>query len=107
MIPALVDLSKLGDAVKNHAIKKDVYNAKINNIEDKISNITSLATNASLYAKLNKVKSEIPGNTNLGTTAALLLLLLKIQIKMQRYHRWKIYILLLLIIIISPAIYLT
>ena len=79
MIPALVALSKLGDAVKNHAIKKDVYNAKINNIEDKISNITSLATNTSLNAKINKVKKEIPGNTNLAKTAALLLLLLKIK----------------------------
>ena len=42
-----VDLSQLGDVVKN-VIKKDVYNAKSKTIEDKIPDITNLATNASL-----------------------------------------------------------
>ena len=46
-----VDLSKLIDVVKND-VKKDVYNAKIKNIEDKLPDITNLATNASVNAKI-------------------------------------------------------
>ena len=46
-----VALRKLSDAVKNNIIKKDVYNAKIKNIEDKIPDITNLATNTTLNAK--------------------------------------------------------
>ena len=38
-------------------VEKDVYNAKIKNIEDKISDVTNLATNASLNAKINEVQS--------------------------------------------------
>ena len=36
-------LIKLSDAVKNY-VKKDVYNAKIKNIEGKIPDVTNLAT---------------------------------------------------------------
>ena len=43
-----VDLSKLSDVAKNGVVKKDVYNAKINNIEDKIPDITNLATKPAL-----------------------------------------------------------
>ena len=49
-------------------MKKDVYNAKINNIEDKIPDITNLATNTTLNAKITEVKNEIPNITNLATT---------------------------------------
>ena len=36
-VPVLADLSKLSDVLKNNVVKKkDVYNAKIKNIEDKI-----------------------------------------------------------------------
>ena len=35
LVPVLVDLSKLSDAVKNDVVKQDVYNATIKNIEDK------------------------------------------------------------------------
>ena len=66
-----VDLSKLSHVVKNDVVKKDVYNAKIKNIENKTADITSLTTNASLKAKINEVKSEIPSITNLATTSAL------------------------------------
>ena len=71
-------------------LKKVLYNAKIKNIEDKISDITNLATNFSLNtkindvkgeianiiilatnAKINEVKGEIPNITNLTTTTAL------------------------------------
>ena len=71
LIPVPVDLSKLSDVVKNDVVKKDVYNAKIKNIEDKIPDITNLATNASLNAKIEEVKGEILSITNLATIAAL------------------------------------
>ena len=58
-----VNLSKLRDVVKND-IKKYVYNAKIKNIEDKIPDITNLATNTIINAKINEVKNEIPSITN-------------------------------------------
>ena len=56
---------------KNDVVKKDVYNAKIKNIEDKIADITNLATNASLNAKIYEVKGEIPSTTNFATNASL------------------------------------
>ena len=40
-VPVPVDLSKLSDVVKNDAAKKDLYNAKIKNIEDKFPDITN------------------------------------------------------------------
>ena len=58
LVPASVDLSKLSDEVKNDTVKKDVYNAKIKNIEDKISTITNLVANTTLYAKINAVNKR-------------------------------------------------
>ena len=71
LVPVPVDLCKLSNVIKNNAVKKDVYNAKINNIEDKIPDITNLATNATFNAKIYEVKGEIPSNANLATTTAL------------------------------------
>ena len=71
LVPVPVDLSKLSDVVKNDAVKKDVYNAKTKNIEDKILDITNLATNASLNAKINEVKGEIRSFSNLAANASL------------------------------------
>ena len=71
LVPIPVDLSKLSGVVKNDVVKKDVYNAKIKNIEDEISGITNLATNTTLNAKPNEVKNEISSITNLATTTAL------------------------------------
>ena len=45
-----VDLSKITNIVKNDIVKKDKYNAKIKNIEDKIPDITNLATKTILNA---------------------------------------------------------
>ena len=56
LVPIPIDWIKLSDVVKN--VKKDVHNAKIKNIEDKISDITILATNATLNAKTNEVNDE-------------------------------------------------
>ena len=52
--------------MKNDVIKKDVYNAKMKNIEDKMAD----ATTATLNAKINEVKSKIP-NINLATKSSL------------------------------------
>ena len=45
-----------------------MYNAKIKDIEDKIGDIT---TSTALNAKINEVKNKIPNITNLATTTAL------------------------------------
>ena len=60
LVPVPVDLEKLRDVVKNDVVKKDVYNAKIKNIVDKISDITNLATKTTLNSKVNEVDGEIP-----------------------------------------------
>ena len=52
LVPVPVDLSKLSYAVKNDVAKKDVYNAKIKVIEDKIPDVTNLATKTTLNAKM-------------------------------------------------------
>ena len=64
LVPAPVDLSKLSDVVKKDVAKKDVYDTKIKNIENKIPDTTNLATNASLNFKINEVKGEIPNVTD-------------------------------------------
>ena len=58
-----INLSKLSDVVKNDVVKKDVYQAKIKNIEDKITDI--------INAKTNEVKSKTPNNTNLANETSL------------------------------------
>ena len=52
-VPVPVYLSKISDAVKNDVAKKDVYNVKIKNIDDKIPDVTNLATTTALNAKIN------------------------------------------------------
>ena len=64
-------LRKLSNVVKNDVVKKDLYNAKIKNIEDKTPHITNLATKATLNAKMHEVKGEIPSITNLTTITTL------------------------------------
>ena len=66
-----MDLSKLSAIVKNDVVKKDVYNAKIKNIDDKIPDITNLATKTTLNAEINEVKGEIPSIKNLATKTVL------------------------------------
>ena len=51
-MPVPVDLSKQSDVVQNDIVKKDVYNAKIKHFEDKIPDITNLATDTTLNAKI-------------------------------------------------------
>ena len=49
VVPVPVDLSKLNDVVKNGAVKKNMYNAKIKRTciiqRSRIPDITNLATN--------------------------------------------------------------
>ena len=55
LVTVPVGLSKLSDVVKN----------------DKIPDITNLATDASVNVKINEAKGEITNITNLATTTAL------------------------------------
>ena len=71
LVPVPVDLNKLRDVVKNDIVKKGVYNAKIKDIEDKIPDITTLASNTNLNAKVNEAKNKIPSIINLATNAFL------------------------------------
>ena len=57
--------------MKNDVVKKDLYSAYTKDIEDKIPDITNLATKTTLNAKINEVKGEIPNITNLATKTAL------------------------------------
>ena len=41
LVTAPIYLSKLSDVVRNVVVKKDIYNAKIKNIEDEIPDITN------------------------------------------------------------------
>ena len=49
----------------------DVYLSKIKNIEDKLPDITKLATKMPFHAKINEIKGDIPKITKLATYAAL------------------------------------
>ena len=48
LVSVRVDLSKLSDVVKNDVVEKDVCSGEIKNIEDKIPDITNLATNTKI-----------------------------------------------------------
>ena len=57
--------------LKKCVVKKDVYNAKIKNNEDKIHDIINIATNTSLNANISEVKGETHNISNSATTTAL------------------------------------
>ena len=48
-----------------------MQHAKIENIEDKIHDITNLATNTTLNNKINDIENKTPSIDNLATTRAL------------------------------------
>ena len=62
----------LDTLIRSLNVKNDVYNAKMKNIEDKVPDITNLATNTTLNTKANEVKGKMPIITNSATTAALI-----------------------------------
>ena len=59
------------------SLTKDVYDAKMKNIEDKIPDITNLATKSTPKAKINEVK--VKHLALLTSLLKLLLILLKIK----------------------------
>ena len=71
LVPVCVDLSKSTNVVKNEVVKKTKYNAKIKNIEDKIPDISNLASKTILNTKINEVRNKIPSITGLATISAL------------------------------------
>ena len=91
-MPVPGDLSKLRDVVKSDALKKTDYNAKITEIENKIPDISNLATKTALNktvenkipdtsglvkktdynAKITEIEGKIPDVTNLGKKTALI-----------------------------------
>ena len=79
LVPASIDLNTLNDVVKNYVVKKEAYNGKIKNIEDKIPDITNLATN--VYAKIDRLKVKYlvlltqKFNTNLNLIRKTLILM--------------------------------
>ena len=89
-MPVLVDSSKLSDVVKNDVIKKTDYNAKITKIENRIPDISNLATKTPLNTvenkitdtsrlfkktdyntEITKIEDKIPHISNLATKTAL------------------------------------
>ena len=54
-LPLPGDLSKLSDVLKTDVVKKDVYNAKIKIIENKITDIADLPTKTAPNALENSV----------------------------------------------------
>ena len=99
LVPVPADLSKLSNVVNNEVVKKTEYDAKIKNIEDKIPDISNLATKSNLNTKINEVKNEIPSITGLATISALTAVenktpgisnLVKKQIRIQKLEKLKI-----------------
>ena len=88
LVSVPVDLGKLSDVLKYDVVKKTGHNAKIKNIEDKIPDITYLATNSTFNAKINLVKNEIPSITNLTTTTALNVKINKVKSEILSYYYW-------------------
>ena len=92
LVPVPVDLSKLSDVVKNHVVKKDVYDklvTKVNNIdtsdfvlktkyntdktelENKIPDTSGLVKKTNYNTKITELENKIPDISNLATKTAL------------------------------------
>ena len=70
LVPVSVNLSNLNDVVKIDVVKRDLYNPKMKNDEDKIPDINNLATDTTFNPKINEIQNKIPNITNLATTTA-------------------------------------
>ena len=73
-----IDLKKLSDAVDKKLVKKDVYNAKIRDVEDKIPDIATLVS-AAKTNKLKLIRLKVKYVVLLTQLQLLLLLLLRIK----------------------------
>ena len=85
LVPVPNDLSKLSNGVKNDVIKKTDNNAKITEIENKIPNISNLATKTSLNTFQNKIAnvSSLVKKTNHETKVT------EIENKLNNHNRDK------------------
>ena len=77
LVPLPVDLSILSDAVTNDGVKR-MYIMLIKSIEDKLPDITKLATKTISNAEINEVEGEIPNITYLTTTRGLIIIDMKV-----------------------------
>ena len=57
LVPVPVDLSKLSNLVQIDVVRNTGYNAKIQNIEDKIPDINNVDTNTTPNVRINEVKN--------------------------------------------------
>ena len=64
--------------IKNDVVKRNVYNSKIKNIEDKITDITNLATATDLTA----VENKVPNVSSLAKKLAITQILVKLRRKL-------------------------
>ena len=92
LVPVPVDLSKLSDVVKNHVVKKDVYDkliTKVNStdtsgfvlkskydtdkseLKSKIPDTSGLVRKTNYDAKIAEIEGKIPDVSNLSTKTAL------------------------------------
>ena len=55
LIPVPVDLSKLSDALKNDVVKKDVYNAKIKNLNAKTNEVNVLTAIENIITNISNL----------------------------------------------------
>ena len=62
-MPVPVELSKLSDPITNEVVKKTDFNAKITDLENKICDISNLATKTASTA----VENKIPNVSGLAT----------------------------------------
>ena len=88
VVPVPADLNKISDDMENDVVKNDASNAKIRYIEDKIPDITNIATNATLTAKINQVRKEIPRTTNLAITTSLNAKINEVKNKIPNTTNW-------------------
>ena len=81
LVPIPVDLNKLSenDVVKNDVVKKTDYNTKITEIENKIPDISNLATKTTL----NTVEKKIPDTSGLVKKTDYNTEIAKIEVKFQ------------------------
>ena len=63
LVPVPVELSKLSDPITNEVVKKTDFNAKITDLENKICDISNLATKTASTA----VENKIPNVSGLAT----------------------------------------
>ena len=83
----LLILEKISYVVNKKVVKKDLHNFEIKNIEDKIHDITKLATTAAINIKINKVKNKISSIPSLATNSYLNAKISEVKSEMLRINK--------------------